>query len=195
MLLGAPYLHNYASRTRQAASRDWVTPLQFNTNCRSDTMNRSWLICHTLSTKSGWEVLNDTFGSDHSPTITHINAVPGEDVDDCEKKFILSKPDWQSFKINARNLLTADLISDTVSADKNAELLTDAINKAAKLSIPQRKNRKNRLMKPLPYWNGDCNKAIRDRNKARNAMHKNKTLENCIRYRHLKKSQRYFSLA
>ena len=32
MLLGAPYLHNYATRTRQAASRDSVTPLQFNTN-------------------------------------------------------------------------------------------------------------------------------------------------------------------
>ena len=143
------------------------------------------LICHTLSTKSCWEVLNDTFGSDHSPTITYINAVPAQDVDDCEK-FILSKADWQSFKINTRNLLTADLISETVSADKNAKLLTDAIHKAAKLSIPQRKNRKNRLLKPLPYWNEDCNKAIQDRNKARNAMHKNKTLENCIRYRHLK---------
>jgi len=89
------------------------------------------LICHTLSIKSCWEVVNYTFGSDHSPTITHINAVPAEDVDDCEK-FILSKADWQSFKINARNLLTTDLISETVSADKNAELLT----KAAKLSIP-----------------------------------------------------------
>ena len=32
MLLGAPYLQNYATRTRQAASRDSVTPLQFNTN-------------------------------------------------------------------------------------------------------------------------------------------------------------------
>ena len=32
MLLGAPYLHNYATRTRQAASRDSVTPLQFITN-------------------------------------------------------------------------------------------------------------------------------------------------------------------
>jgi len=77
------------------------------------------LICHTLSTKSCWEVLNDTFGIDHSPTITHINAVPAEDVNDCEK-FILPKADWQSFKNNAQNLLTADLISGMVSADKNA---------------------------------------------------------------------------
>ena len=95
-------------------------------------------VIHTFRTKSCWEVLNDTVGSDHSPTITHINAVPAEDVDDCEK-FILSKADRQSFKINARNLLTAGLISDTVSADKNTEILTDAINKSAKLSIPQQK--------------------------------------------------------
>ena len=48
------------------------------------------------------------------------------------------------------------------------------------------KNTKNRLLKPLPYWNEDCNKAVRDRNKARNAMHKYRTLENCIKYRHYK---------
>ena len=74
------------------------------------------LICHTRSTKSCWEVLNDTFGIDHSSTITHINAVPAEDIDDCDE-FILSIANWQSFKINARNLQTADLISETVSAD------------------------------------------------------------------------------
>ena len=72
------------------------------------------------------------------------------------------------------------------SADWKIIVLTDAIHKAAKLSIPQRKHTKNRLLKPPPYWNEDCNKAIRDRNKARNAMQKNRTLENCIRYRHLK---------
>ena len=116
--------------------------------------------------------------------MSHINAVPAEDIDNSEK-FILSKADWQSFKINARNLLTADLISQTVSADKNATLLTFNY-KAAKLRILQSKNRKKRLRKRLPYWNEDCNKAIRERNKARNAMHKNKTLEKCIRYRHLK---------
>jgi len=48
------------------------------------------------------------------------------------------------------------------------------------------KNTKNRLLKPLPYWNEDCNKTVRDRNKARNAMHKYRTLENCIKYRHHK---------
>jgi len=57
-------------------------------------------------------------------------------------------------------------------ADWKIIALTDAIHKAAKLSIPQRKYTKNRLLKPPPYWNEDCNKAVRDRNKDRNAMQK-----------------------
>jgi len=31
------------------------------------------LVCNTLAAKSNWEVLNNTFGSDHAPTITHYN--------------------------------------------------------------------------------------------------------------------------
>jgi len=49
------------------------------------------------------------------------------------------------------------------------------------LSIPIGRKR-NKRIKPLPYWNKDCKKALRDRNKARNATHKNKTLDNCINY-------------
>ena len=143
------------------------------------------LICYTLGTKSYWEVLNDTLGSDHFPTITHIDVPVAEDTNDTVK-FIMSKADWISFKTNSQKLLTVDLISESRSADENTDLLTNAITTAAELSIPQHKNNKRKRLKPLPYWNEDCRNAIRDRNKARNAMHKNKTLENCIKYRRLK---------
>jgi len=143
------------------------------------------LICHTLGTKSDWEVVSDTLGSDHSPTVTHINVHPTQETDNSQK-FLLSKADWESFKTNSRRLLTVDLVCESKSVTENAELLTSALTEAAELSIPQRKNKKDSRLKPLPYWNAECKTAIRNRNKARNAMHKNKTLDNCINYRRCK---------
>jgi len=107
------------------------------------------------------------------------------------QKFITSKADWESFKTNSRKLLTPDLISGSKSIDENDAGLTYAITTAAELSIQQRKNIKRKRLKSLPYWKENCKKAIRDRNKARNAMHKNKTLDNCINYRHLKGKAQY----
>jgi len=98
----------------------------------------------------------------------------------------LSKADCKSFRDNSRKFLTAELISESKSVDENAEFITNSITRAAGLSIPQNKNRKRKHPKPLPYWNENCKKAIYDRNKAKNAMHKNKTLDNCITYRRLK---------
>jgi len=121
---------------------------------------------------SEWDVLNDTLGSDHLPAITCINVFPVEDSDH-SKKFLTSKADWSSFKNNSRKLLKTDVIVKNKTVDENTEALTNAIIKAAELSIPQRKNSKRKRLKCLPYWNKNCKKAIRDRNKARNAMHKN----------------------
>jgi len=143
------------------------------------------LVCSSLGAKSYWEVLDDTLGSDHSPTVTRINVHLSQEIDDNEK-FILSKADWKSFKDDPRKFLTAELISESMSVDENAEFITNSITRAAELSIPQSKNRKRKHHKPLPYWNENCKKAIHDRNKARNAMHRNKTLDNCITYRRLK---------
>jgi len=68
------------------------------------------IVCHTSATKGDWDVLPDTLGSDHSPTVTYINIQITEEID-YTKKFVLSKADWESFKINSRKLLTTDLLS------------------------------------------------------------------------------------
>jgi len=140
---------------------------------------------HSLATKCDWEVLDDTLGSDHSPTVTRISVNPIEVIDD-SLYFKMSKADWESFQNNARKLLTPDSILDSVPVNENSELLTSTIIKIAELSIPQGKKNRIKRSKPLPYWNQQCKKAVKDRNKARNTMHKNKTLDNCINYRHLK---------
>jgi len=151
---------------------------------------QSHIVCHTFGTKSTWKVLHGTLGSDHCLIVTCINISPAEDTD-YSQKFIMSKADWESFKTNSRKLLTPDLISGNKSIDENTTALTYAITTAAELSIPQLKNIKRKRLKSLPYWNEHCKKAIQDRNTARNAMLKNKTLDNCINYRRLKGKAQY----
>jgi len=69
------------------------------------------LVCSTLGAKSYREVLDDTLGSDHSPTITRINVHLSQEIDDNDK-FILSKADWKTFKDNSRegSLLCKDIL-------------------------------------------------------------------------------------
>ena len=66
------------------------------------------------------------------------------------------------------------------------QISTNAITKAAELSIPLARSIRCKRLKPLPYRNEDCRNVVKDRNKARNIMHKNITLDNCINYRRLK---------
>jgi len=149
------------------------------------------LVCHTLATKTVWDVIDSNLGSDHFPTVTLFNDIAlYEDPDRCTR-FNLSKADWASFKNNARDLVTPDLISDTSSASEAAERLTHAIITSAELSIPKQKARLNSKFKPLPYWSEKCRKAIKDRNKARNVMCRNKTVDSCINYRKLKGKAQY----
>ena len=125
------------------------------------------IVHQSLATNSVWEVMDHALGSDHSPTITGINV----HLPDNSEYFRMSKADWKSFKNNAQELVTPDSVADSRSVAENAEYLTSAIIRAAELSIQKGKKSKNKRLKPLPYWNENCKNAIRDRNKARNAMH------------------------
>lgn len=143
------------------------------------------IACSTIASKTTWEVLNNAMGSDHAPTLTYFNDLAVFVENTCTTKFKLSKADWNSFKNNCRNLVTTDLL-DSESVDTITERITSAVLDAAQCSIPVYKAGKNRRVKPLPYWNDNCKTAVKDRNRARNAMHKNKTIDNCIKYRRLK---------
>jgi len=59
------------------------------------------IVHHSLATNSVWEVLGDTLGSDHSPTITGINVHLSEESDNSEY-FRMSNAAWKYFKDNAR---------------------------------------------------------------------------------------------
>ena len=140
------------------------------------------LVPNSIAARCSWLVLNNTLGSDHNPTVTRLfdefytDKQPGA-------RFRLSRADWPVFKEKCRETLTAEVASLDVNVYN--EQLTAAIITAAEACIPQRRPGRRRI-KPLPYWTDGCTRAVKDRNRARNAMCRKKTPESCETYRRLK---------
>ena len=55
------------------------------------------IVSNCLAAKSNWRVLNNTLGSDHSPTVISINERQSFTGQLGPPKFKLSKDDWRKF--------------------------------------------------------------------------------------------------
>ena len=74
----------------------------------------------------------------------------------------------------------------------SSDCIAAAIIDEAQASIPKSRSSSNRQgHKPLPYWDDGCKQAIKERNRARNAMLKNRTPENIRKYRRSKGVAQY----
>ena len=144
------------------------------------------LVPDAFGARVNWSVLNNAMGSDHSPTVVRLFEEELYADEQSTPRFNLQKADWVHFKDKSRRLVTmANVASDDTNIYSNQ--LTAAIISAAEASIPQsRPTSKKGRFKPLPYWNEGCKRTIKERNRARNKMHRNKTQENCLNYRRLK---------
>jgi len=143
------------------------------------------IVSASLATESRWEVLNNTMGSDHCPTVININEVTTESEILGLPKFKLSKADWVNFKASCKSSVTEDMTFDA-DIDRHTANLTDAIISVAEQCIPLTRSNGRLKHNPLPYWNNRCSAAIQERNKARNKLNKNETPENSENYHRLK---------
>src|SRR5206468_2455262 len=136
-----------------------------------------------LASKCSWDVLNDTLGSDHVPTMTKINEADHGDPD-AAPKWLLRKANWPQYRrviegINWDNIINSDINYSNTN-------IVNCILAAAYLAVPTRTFKGKKNAKRLPYWNEQCTRTIQQRNRARNKFNKHKTDANCIVYRRLK---------
>ncbi len=111
-----------------------------------------------------WEVLDDPWGSDHFPIITHFHNLLGTDttpIPDPQPKFNYNKADWATFHQLCDQLNPADLENnDPQIFCKN---LTDSIINIAKQAIPFTAQK---ARKPtVPWWNEEIAQARKHRKK------------------------------
>jgi len=132
-----------------------------------------------------WDVLDDTWGSDHRPTFLLIGEESFDEPGDLNQninppRWNLKKANWPAYKAELVEASRDIHLGDDI--DKNLNIIKNAINNAANSAIPlKRLPRLN--VRPLPYWNETCSDAIAKRNKLRNKAFRKKTEESNQAYR------------
>ena len=136
---------------------------------------------NSIAAKCNWSVLDDTWNSDHLPTIISINESPISE-ENPPSRFAFKKANWTEFEEISRNLITDSLLDPSIQVSCNN--ITDAIIKISEETIPRKKNR--RKNKIIPYWNEECSRATKAKRKAKDRMERTRNIEDCINYRRAK---------
>jgi len=113
--------------------------------------------------------------SDHYPILLGLNNSPV--LGDKPDKFDMKKANWKIFKEQT------ELDNDTnlnCSIDEHVDGITEVIMNAACAAIPVKRSSRRRI--PVPWWNEDCENALRERQLAERALKRNHNLTCKIRY-------------
>ena len=134
-------------------------------------------------TDFNYEVISSLYGSDHYPT--QLSLVQPDTTREKFSSFNARKADWALF-----GLLTEVAGLEVLpTVEEKLEGITRAITEAASASMPVGRGSLGRP--PLPWWNNACDDAKRERSRAENAMKRNPTLFNTLRYKRARATCRY----
>ncbi|VDI00719.1 Hypothetical predicted protein [Mytilus galloprovincialis] len=138
-----------------------LNPINLETSCIDIS-----LVSPNISHKATWAVdHSSTHGSDHFVVSITLNEKP-DYKNESVFKWNYAKADWNGFSSKCDQILCEDMV--TCNTQETCTLLTDTITNIAGEFIPVRKSN-NKSNKPsVPWWNTNCTKAVKDRNKARN---------------------------
>ena len=131
--------------------------------------------------KAQWDVLDTTCGSDHNVIQLELNAyVTYEQI--VPERWLFKKADWNKFSSQCDHYISE--VQTGEDLDALTSNITDAILKAANESIPKssRKHRKGHAM----FWNEKCKEAIKNRDRAKNALKIGSPESQFIEYKRLK---------
>ena len=128
-------------------------------------------------------VMSDLYNSDHFPLfIEIINNDTNSHSGQTRWKF--KKADWPVYKLeiirNLPLLRNPDVFKDE-DINQIVEDFTTLITEAASTSIPKTSN--NSKKGGLPWWNEECQKAIKDKKHAFNVYKKHKTFSNLLEFK------------
>lgn len=139
------------------------------------------LVSNNISAKCSWTTIDDTWGSDHLPTLIGYGEMPLVEDGQIEK-FVFSKADWSAYHATCKVKLTETLLG--IDTEESCANITNVIIQTAEECIPKRKN--GRKKKCLPFWNENCKKAVQNKRRAKANMDRTKSQDDCIAYRQAK---------
>lgn len=140
------------------------------------------LVSSNLAGVSMWEVKNHSpLGSDHYPLIVKVGIELQRNKELRIPRWKLEKANWQAFA-DKSEIKYEEIFRESIEdIDKINQKVSTAIIKAAQETIPKStgKNRK----KSVPWWDKNCEMAIKGKNRAFKQLKKQHNLETLVQYR------------
>lgn len=129
------------------------------------------IVSGTIALECKWEVLEQsTLGSDHFPILCNVGLEIYQQNKTMPNRWRFDKANWDKFNRLCIDGMVNYSLDDDIDLCSD-RLITIIIN-AAKESIPKSEGKVR--LKIVPWWNDECTKAVKDRNKAFREL--NKTL-------------------
>jgi ribonuclease HI/exonuclease III len=129
-----------------------------------------------------WQVLSDNWGSDHFPVVAECGNIKFQNKNACQSKprWSLQRANWDKFQEECAGKITypdeeglTDEIYDTFIA-QITEVLNDCVPKTK--VVKEGKS-------PVPWWNEECNRVVREKKKALNALKRSRLPEDFVKYK------------
>lgn len=129
-----------------------------------------------------WEVFNIfLIGSDHYLIMIRVAIEVYEDESTKTAKWNFNEADWDTFKIINKSRCEGLFKKHPTNVEEFNEKLVSTIIETAEETIPKTKEGKG--TKSVPWWDGNCRKAVKNRNKAFRQLKKHHSLDVLIQYK------------
>ena len=157
-----------------------VDPTHFNATALSKSNIDLSVASSSLNQDFEWSVFGELLGSDHFPVLLKT-IKPLQSTAERIPQWILRAADWESFK----TLSKTERASDTFdSVQEMMSYFEEMLINAAEQTIPTTSTKPRHI--PVPWWNDECKRDIKAREKALEKFKKKPTRENEIKYKKLK---------
>jgi hypothetical protein len=120
-------------------------------------------------------------GSDHFPICCKVGTRLVKSSEKVPVRWKLYKANWALYQQALDDTLISTE-SDTGDVDSGCAYLSNAILKAASLSVPQSSGKRHCRF-ALPWWDAECSKAVALRRQAKGRLWRSPTPANLIKYK------------
>lgn len=163
-------------------------------NCSSGSLSSIDLsLCSAnIACAIEWTVNEDLYNSDHFPIHINLNNnLSDSNVRNLNSSWNFNKADWSLFSEHVNSNLQDISSLDPQQKLSSEELLRyfeSQIRSAADAAIPKRKSKNTK--KDVPWWNKECEEAIKAYEHAYNVYKRHQTFENKIEFKKLRAKSR-----
>jgi len=161
------HLYNHVIENNIVVLNDGTGTRLNPTNLETTCIDLS-LVSTVISSHCTWYVdQKSTHGSDHFVVNVKITVKPmpySNPYNSC--KWNYKNADWKGFAIACDKKFSQEMVSDNIQETNS--ILTNQLIDIAEEYIPMKKISKKNQKPCVPWWDQNCTKVVRERNKARN---------------------------